>query len=440
MKSLADLQQNRLLRLLTSTVFNQALLSGTNFLVGFLLIRYTADQAYGHYLLVFSAIMLMTSLQGGWVGPLYILAPKQTEAVKAEMVGAIYHSLNRFWPKLMLGMVLVWCAFELTTFVLHHSNGMAWVWLIAIAAGGTALRRDYLRTALLIHTRPQVMLLQDVFYAAVLLASALIAVAVPEHAAVIVVAGLAAAAFVSNWGTHRSLSQDPGLPEGHAAPIWQQLRNDGGWAVIGVVVFWSFSQGYNYLIAAQLSVAAVASVGATRLLLMPVNLLTNGVKNQLVPLSAAWFHEHGGRFLMNRTQLIILVLLALSGAYALVLWFLQDWIMGTLLKKNFPHQHLLIGLWIAIFLIGMVRDMYQNVLLVLRQFRLLAVLAAISAVVSLSAIAAALWQHQGVLGVLYGLLLGEILYLLGVVVMAYRHAFAAPVKHERPALKPELKA
>jgi O-antigen/teichoic acid export membrane protein len=143
---------------------------------------------------------------------------------------------------------------------------------------------------------------------------------------------------------------------------------------------------------------------------------------------------------MNRTQLIILVLLALSGAYALVLWFLQDWIMGTLLKKNFPHQHLLIGLWIAIFLIGMVRDMYQNVLLVLRQFRLLAVLAAISAVVSLSAIAAALWQHQGVLGVLYGLLLGEILYLLGVVVMAYRHAFAAPVKHERPALKPELKA
>ena len=64
-RTLAD---SRLLRLFSSAVIDQALLSATNFAVGLLLIRYTSDADYGQYVLAFNALLLITSFQGALIG------------------------------------------------------------------------------------------------------------------------------------------------------------------------------------------------------------------------------------------------------------------------------------------------------------------------------------------------------------------------------------
>ena len=73
---LRTLAGNRLLRLFSSAVIDQALLSATNFAVGLLLIRQTRDEDYGHYVLAFNLLLLVTSFLGSLIGgPLAVLAP-----------------------------------------------------------------------------------------------------------------------------------------------------------------------------------------------------------------------------------------------------------------------------------------------------------------------------------------------------------------------------
>ena len=55
------------IRMFSSALASQALLSATSFLVGLLLIRRTTDLQYGYYILVAGAILLATSLQASFI-------------------------------------------------------------------------------------------------------------------------------------------------------------------------------------------------------------------------------------------------------------------------------------------------------------------------------------------------------------------------------------
>src|SRR5271167_1560943 len=91
----------QVLQLFTAAVIDQILLSGANFLVGFLLIRKTSDYDYGLFVLVQSAVLLLITAQSAWIsGPLAVLAPKRTPDIKQEMVGAVEGVQSRFIRRL----------------------------------------------------------------------------------------------------------------------------------------------------------------------------------------------------------------------------------------------------------------------------------------------------------------------------------------------------
>jgi hypothetical protein len=56
-------------RLFSSALASQALLSATSFAVGLLLVRHTSDHEYGSYALVLGAILLAASLQNAFIAP-----------------------------------------------------------------------------------------------------------------------------------------------------------------------------------------------------------------------------------------------------------------------------------------------------------------------------------------------------------------------------------
>ncbi|MDB6086184.1 MAG: capsular biosynthesis protein, partial [Gammaproteobacteria bacterium] len=80
--------RGRLFKQFSTTVVDQILLSGANFLVGFLLIRRTSDFDYGMFVLVQSAIALLISAQTAWVSsPLAVIGPTKSPDVKRSMIG-----------------------------------------------------------------------------------------------------------------------------------------------------------------------------------------------------------------------------------------------------------------------------------------------------------------------------------------------------------------
>jgi len=118
--------------------------------------------------------------------------------------------------------------------------------------------------------------------------------------------------------------------------------------------------------------------------------------------------------------------------YFAVLWSLRDWIFTVVLKKQFAQRDALLMLWGAIVLVIMIRDQLVYLLAAQGRFRVMTMLTLVCAGLSLVASYWGMLQF-GVAGALVGILLGEVLNVIGIVIISYngmrqpRHAPPADI-------------
>ena len=262
-----------LLRHLSTGVLDQVMLSGASFVAGFLMIRYTSDADYGRFVLAQSAVLLLLSVQASWVlAPLATVAPTKSSEIKRTMIGAIRISHGRFIRRIVFAALLI----PPTGYLLHAWNGtIALAAEATILTGWAATQREYMRTVLLVYSRPHIMLHADLFYVAALLVGIPIAAfaGLPDPGLWAIVT-LALAGWAGATAGDRALGRYPGWECGDAKPFWREFRHLGLWSTVGSVIYWLFAQSYNYVLATRLDLTAVANVNAARLVLMPVFVFT----------------------------------------------------------------------------------------------------------------------------------------------------------------------
>jgi O-antigen/teichoic acid export membrane protein len=403
--------RSRWLKLFSSAVIDQALLSAANFLVGLLLIRNCSDEDYGHYVLGFTALLLLTGLQGAYIGgPLAVLAPRQSPERRRQMLASLYHQSGRWTTRIALGLAALSGALGLAGLL---SPLLAVLAAVYCAVAAFALQREYLRSGLLIYERPQAVLRADLLYVAVLLTGVAAAALLTRPAAPWAFAAMALAALAGAVLARRELARAPGLHGEELHGLWRELAPLGGWAMAGWLVYWSFSQGYNYVVAGTLDLAAVAALNAVRLLMMPANLMVTGIKQLLLPMAARWHQSLGLDSMLRRLLAFAAVVMTLSLIYFGLLWLLRDWVFAVLLKKQFADRDQMLLLWMLMFLLSGVRDLLMTALLVREQFRSMTGLSTVAALLSLLTC----WLgtvHYGAAGAILGLVLGEAINLFGV--------------------------
>lgn len=409
-------------RLFSSAVTSQALLSAASFAIGLILIRRTSDLQYGTFVLASNAIALLASLQNAFFGPpLANRINRLDPAGRSELVGGLYREQHRIL--FVLGAVIIAAALGLWYGrVLDSHTGL--LLLVTVVAALAILHREYFRMVLFAYRRPHDVLRTDLFYVALLLAGVLIATltSAPAVGAVFTL-GLAAAA---SWLLlSRALRHHEAWRSDGAKGILREIAPLAVWSTAGAAIHWSFSQGYIYLVVGTLDVAAVAAIAATRLLLMPVNLLSTGIGSLMLPLASGWLHQHGTALLFRRLCLFALGLAAATLCYFAILWGLRDWIFAAVLKKQFAQRDELLLLWGVLFLVMVVRDQLGYFLSAQGRFRVLTLLTLASAVVSLSASYWAM-RRLGVVGALLGMLIGEIISVIGIVILSFRKVKSMP--------------
>lgn len=393
-------------RLFGSAIVTQAVLSACNLIIGLVLIRFTTEQDYGRYVLAYTVLALAIAVPNSAVfGPQAVLGGKWPLDARRQLFSRVATQLARLcWQVggvLMLGAVLV------PGVVLQRWDD---VWLAAalILAAAAAIRREHLRAVLYLGRAPIDVLRSDSVYAVVaVMAAAAAALLAGGQAAPWVLLGLALAAWAGGWRARAVVGERfgwaPDEPVNRLAQLWPL----GRWALLGSMINWSFVQGFYFVMVALLDVRAVAAVAATRLLLMPINLLATGVGQLLLPMAASWFPTLGGAAVLQRLSMIAAGLLGVTLTYVALLWVLQDWIMGTLLGREFDEQGALIAAWSACFALGVVRSTISRAAMVVERFKALSALEAITASVSLTAGALAMLQFGAVGGIL-GLIAGEV--------------------------------
>jgi O-antigen/teichoic acid export membrane protein len=409
------------LRLFSTAVIDQVMLSGTNLLVGLVLIRFTSDFDYGLYVLVQSALLLLASAQGAWIAqPLSVVAPQKPPEERRALIGAITGSLGRIVGRVAPALLVLPAAAYLVGLC---SGPIAWVLACGIVAGWGALRRDYLRNILLIYSKPHELLRADALYVGVLAGGVLWASFGTSHAIVWATLALAAAAWAGTAGAYRALGKDPGWVEGDTAAAWSEVHRFGLWSLVGGVIYWLFGQSYSYVLASRLDLKAVTDVNASRLLLMPAFVLSIGIQGLLSPTAARWNAELGFGPLMKRLLGILLFIGCLDLLYFAVVWMLRNWLTGDLLHKDIGNRDHLLLLWAAVALIGLMRDVLQCSLVALGRFRSMASQVGLSAVVALALMwfGTAWWGSEAVL---IGQIAGELVNLAGIVLLLREHGRA----------------
>jgi O-antigen/teichoic acid export membrane protein len=400
-----------MVKLFSSAVMDQVLLSGANFAVGFALIRFASDRDYGIYVLIQTTNTLLVGFQRWWfTGPLANVIARKSAEDRLQSVGAVRQVLRTsvLWGMLGLQLLLLG-GYALGVMGLLRALLLAGVVLTCWAA----LRREFLRDVFLIYSRPHSLLSADIVYVVLLLVGAFTAASSKSLAMFWVVATLSGAALASAAYSNRMLTTSPGWVSGDAAPVLREIHPLAIWSTVGGLTYWLYTQSFNYLLADLGDLKTVADVNAARLTLMPAIMLTVGVGGLLTPMAAMWYAEMGLPRLLRRLAGFIWIIGFVDLCYLIVLWISRDWVIGTLLHKQITSRDELIILWWLVAAIGLVRDVLQCALFALGRFKDLArqgVFCAVVAVV-LAWVGIPWWGGPAVL---IAQIVGELINLAGI--------------------------
>ncbi len=411
-------QRAAFLRMLSGGVAIQALLSASNFIVGLLLVRRTPDAQYGYFVLISTVVLLSVILQGAFIQPpMIIRLTRFNREERADLVGGLIRDQSRLVPLILGAAGLILLALQLAQ---RLRLPMAAIIVSGTLAVIAALRREFFRMVLFAYRRPNDVLKCDLLYCALLVAGAYLATLSSFSAAATAVT-LAVSAFIAGAILSRVLwRQEAWNPQAPAGKL-REIAHEGGWSSFGGGVHWLFSQGYNYLVAGTLDVGAVAALAATRLLVMPVGLLSTGIGTLMLPTASKWTQQHGASTVLKRLALFATSLAAVSSCYLLAMWLARDWIFDVVLRKHFADRDVLIVTWSVIAIVTVFRDQLIYFLVARARFRLTSTITLLSAGVSF-AISFTAMRSLGVIGALLGLLAGEVANLGGIVVFSMREA------------------
>jgi O-antigen/teichoic acid export membrane protein len=301
----------------------------------------------------------------------------------------------------------------------------------ALAAAILTLSREFLRMVLLAHRRPTDVLRADLLYVSVLVTGVFAATLTPMPA-VVATLSLSVAAIAGTLLLNRALQRHEPWIRRHTPGILRSIAPIGAWSAAGAVTHWAFSQGYNYVAVGTLDVTAVAALAATRLTMMPVNLMSAGIGSLMMPTASAWLNQHGAAHVFRRLLQVACGLAVASLCYFLLLWLLRDWVFTSVMAKDFAQRDQLLMVWSAVFFVAVFRDQLLYLPGASGLFRPMALITLISAVVSLAVTYLALGRI-GVVGAPLGVLVGEVFNLLGILVLCAREMRNERAQSGKPA-------
>ena len=100
------------LRLFSTAIADQALLSATNFMAGLLMLRRVSDADYGFYVLITSALILVTGMQIALIScPMTVMAAKKEASERLGMSVNLLRRQYVVWLPLVPVALLVFTTF-----------------------------------------------------------------------------------------------------------------------------------------------------------------------------------------------------------------------------------------------------------------------------------------------------------------------------------------
>lgn len=338
-----------------AAVADQAWLSLLSFAIALAFIWGATKEEYGYYLLLFSPLLLIQSIQNAIVNsPLATFLPAATEDEKTRIrTTAVTLHIYLALACAALGLVGLLVYGRLEHF--HVSPLLLAGFMLAII--GT-IARESQRSFAYVQGQGMRALVGDLVYGSILLAGIGLAIVGSSLSAGIVLAltGIAGIApMLLRMGKFEGLQT-------HAEPI-KQFWSCGRWALPSVIVTWVNLSSYPYFAGKSLGIAAVADIGAARLFLMPVGLLMTAWANWYRPRISRWFAAGDVNAIKRLTHTSLLAGLAVMALLAVLLLVAYPFV-ERFLGRQYQGLQSVVLMWLLFFTISLARNFYMATLMI----------------------------------------------------------------------------
>jgi O-antigen/teichoic acid export membrane protein len=310
-------------------ILDQGLISGSNFLIGILLARWLAPQAYGAYALAFSVFLFLSGFHDALLlEPMSVFGP----ASYKDQLPAYTGKLLRLNFALTGGLALL-LALGVTVSA-HSARNLA----LPSALWGAALAIPCIlsfwlwRRSAYLEIRPALALRSAVVYCLLVLSLLFLVQrlgSLSPFAAFLVqaLASLAAGVLLhaSLRPSFRSRGRDSSMQV-----VLKQHWNFGRWVVATNFALWLSGNAYYVLIGALLRMEDVAALRALQNFVLPVGQFVSAITLLLLPWASAQFAEQSTAVFKKNILKITLMFVSAAAVYLVGIILFGRWLMETL--------------------------------------------------------------------------------------------------------------
>ena len=387
-------------------LLDQALVSGTNFLMGVLLVRYLGFEQYGLFVLAWMAVQFVMGIQNALiVSPMMSIAPK----LSASRRSGYYAATLRLQTLLIALVVVLVTALSLMP-AAYRPQWLAEGAILPLASCMVFLQlQDFLRRNLFSRLAPQRAFYIDLIAYGAQLPLMLMVVAVyPSFQAALltVVAAMLVSILIGGRWLPRAEGQALNTRD-VAARHWHSSR----WLLGSTLLQW-LSDNYFLIIAGVvLGPAAVGAIRGAQNLLALTHIFFLGLENVVPGEASQRFHQDGIPALRSYLVRISLVLLASTGLVAALAAQFSRPLLNLAYGVADPISIEALGWYVPIYLLVALALPLRAGLRTLEQTRAIFFAYVLGTAFALLA-ARTLVTDFGVAGVMFGILVNQVLMMI----------------------------
>ena len=378
---------------------DQAMVSGSNFLIGILLARFLGLEAFGLFTLAWIAVLFVQSLQNALIiSPMMTIGGRTAPADAERYFGSVFrHQLWFFLASLLLTLTAL-AIWHLFIHRLPLSTGLALTALITASQWQDFLRRYHF-------TISQVMsaTLGDAVRYLGQVATLLVLVLLAGNQLTLVEA-LWAKAICSTGGAIVSMATARPrrfCPDTHRS-VTREHWAFGKWLAGSTLLYWSSSHVFMLVAAAVLGPVAVGGIRAVETLMGAAHIVFQAMENAIPPRAARTFKAGGEPALTSLVTKLAVGGAATTFALALALSVAPEFWLGLVYGPDFAAYAPLMKWFGLIYILMMVSLVLRIGLRSLERTRPIFASSIITAGIAIS-LSYPLTAHLGLVGTMIGL-------------------------------------
>ena|GEM_PF-5159727 len=355
-----------MIRRILVAVADQAVLSGVNFGLALLLIRFGTKEEYGLYSQLINLQSLFSPFHAGVFVSAYL-------ALSLRFRGEQLLRFRTAMARAELGLTLI-SAFAAATIMFIGARlvaeGISWTTCAAAAAALIGLWwREFVRATRFAAFRHDLVLRFDCACALLTLLGMLWAIHSGRVSVVTTLLCAGGACMLVSIGPLTALARDAAASfagiRSSVVAAWQT----GKWDVFGSCLTWGYSQTYVYFAALLGGLSAAAEISAARLLAMPLALIWASYANVLIPRGSQLLQSGSADALGRLARRSAVLVVAICSLYAIALVVIAPTDASALFGAEFRETRPLALLWIGYFSLAGLSTVASSLLRSALEFR-----------------------------------------------------------------------